>query len=165
MIYSTSHVLYIIVSIYSFNIGKLEATLNVGIYLMSLCNIPNPEILKYRQEQLSDRVHTKEVYHTCNMAEPSRFDKYVAELSHGPASFPSSEESRHIAEDIIRISMGLVAALSKKWRMFKDAKLIRAGSMQDELKIGAPDEYDFMIELPACEKIRKRGKTTAHIFR
>lgn len=73
---------------------------------------------------------------------------FLMELSDSEAAFCSSEEAEEIRHDVESIISHICNNL-KTYRMFHNCALLKTGSTYEGLKIGKPDEFDFMIVLPA----------------
>lgn len=73
---------------------------------------------------------------------------FLMELSDSEATFCSSKEAEDIAHDVESIISHICNNL-KTYRMFHNCTLLKTGSTYEGLKIGKPDEFDFMIVLPA----------------
>lgn len=82
----------------------------------------------------------------------SRFNirKFNAYLSrYETALAPQENDKVHlIRREMEKAANDLIKHLSK-YTMFDGASLIKSGSTYEGFKIGEPDEFDFMIELPA----------------
>lgn len=64
----------------------------------------------------------------------------------------SNQEARKIQEDVEKIANGVVSNLSRKFKLFEGSSLLKTGSTYEGVKIGNPDEFDYMIEVPALSK-------------
>ena len=73
---------------------------------------------------------------------------FLMELSDSEATFCSSKEAENIRNDVESIISHICNNL-KTYRMFHNCTLLKTGSTYEGLKIGKPDEFDFMIVLPA----------------
>lgn len=72
----------------------------------------------------------------------------LKELSDSEAAFFSLEEAEEIRHDVESM-MALVCDNLKTYRMFRNCTILKTGSTYEGVKIGKPDEFDFMIVLPA----------------
>ncbi|EDO37241.1 predicted protein [Nematostella vectensis] len=79
-------------------------------------------------------------------------EDFLEEILQKGAKFPNSEEDRLIRNNIEAMMEGLCNSLDQSFKMFRDCRLLKTGSTYEMLKIGMPDEFDFMIELPALGK-------------
>ena len=73
---------------------------------------------------------------------------FLIELSESEASLCKSLEAEKIKHDVEKIVSHVCNNL-KAYRMFRDCTLLKTGSTYERVKIGKPDEFDFMIVLPA----------------
>ena len=73
---------------------------------------------------------------------------FLTELSDSEASSCSSEEAEEIRHDVETMIWHVCDNL-KSYRMFRNCTLLKTGSTYEGVKIGKPDEFDFMIVLPA----------------
>ena len=73
---------------------------------------------------------------------------FLTELSNSEASLCSSEEAEEIRHDVETMIWHVCNNL-KSYRMFHNCTLLKTGSTYEGVKIGKPDEFDFMIVLPA----------------
>lgn len=73
---------------------------------------------------------------------------FLIELSDSEANFCGSKEAEDITHDVESIISHICNNL-KTYRMFHNCTLLKTGSTYEGLKIGKPDEFDFMIVLPA----------------
>ena len=73
---------------------------------------------------------------------------FLMELGDSEATFCSSKEAEDIRYDVESIVSHICNNL-KTYRMFHDCTLLKTGSTYEGLKIGKPDEFDYMIVLPA----------------
>lgn len=73
---------------------------------------------------------------------------FLIELSESEASLCKSLEAEKIKHDVEKIVSHVCNNL-KAYKMFRDCTLLKTGSTYEGVKIGKPDEFDFMIVLPA----------------
>ena len=73
---------------------------------------------------------------------------FLLELSESEASLCKSLEAEKIKDDVEKMISHVCNNL-KAYRMFRDCTLLKTGSTYEGVKIGKPDEFDFMIVLPA----------------
>lgn len=73
---------------------------------------------------------------------------FLTELSNSEASLCSSEEAEEIRHGVETMIWHVCDNL-KSFRMFRNCTLLKTGSTYEGVKIGKPDEFDFMIVLPA----------------
>ena len=73
---------------------------------------------------------------------------FLMELGDSEATFCSSKEAEDIRHDVESIVSHICNNL-KTYRMFHNCTLLKTGSTYEGLKIGKPDEFDYMIVLPA----------------
>lgn len=90
---------------------------------------------------MKDQKNTQE--HTLD-----ELEVFLMELSESEASLCKSLEAEKIKHDVEKI-VSRVCNNLKAYRMFRDCTLLKTGSTYEGVKIGKPDEFDFMIVLPA----------------
>ena len=90
---------------------------------------------------MKDQKNTQE--HTLD-----ELEVFLMELSESEASLCKSLEAEEIKHDVEKI-VSRVCNNLKAYRMFRDCTLLKTGSTYEGVKIGKPDEFDFMIVLPA----------------
>ena len=78
--------------------------------------------------------------------------EYITENEKKCSPPKSNQEARKIQEDVEKIANGVVSNLSRKFKLFKGSSLLKTGSTYEGVKIGNPDEFDYMIEVPALSK-------------
>ncbi|XP_078383896.1 uncharacterized protein LOC144666354 [Oculina patagonica] len=83
---------------------------------------------------------------------PNQLDLFLTELAETKAMFPDDENAHVIREELHQIVQGTVLDLSGKYRLFHDAVLQQGGSMEEGTKIGQPDEFDYVLVLPALQE-------------
>ena len=80
--------------------------------------------------------------------------EFVQKLKINVAEVYSQERSK-IKENVEEMMDKVFKILEQKYKIFKGYKLLKMGSTYEGTKLGKPDEFDFMIELPALCKILK----------
>jgi len=87
-----------------------------------------------------------------NIGSPSQLDFFLTELAETKAKFPDDKNADIIREELHQIVEDTVLDLSGKYRMFDNAVIQQGGSMVEGTKIGQPDEFDYVIVLPALQE-------------
>lgn len=87
-----------------------------------------------------------------NVGCPNQLDLFLTELAETKAEFPDDENAHVISEELHQIVRGTVLDLSGKYRLFHDAVVQQGGSMEEGTKIGQPDEFDYVLVLPALQQ-------------
>lgn len=87
-----------------------------------------------------------------NTGYPNRLDLFLTELAETKAKFPDDENAHVIREELHRIVQDTVLHLSGKYRVFHNAVIQQGGSMMEGTKIGPPDEFDYVVVLPALQE-------------
>lgn len=80
-----------------------------------------------------------------------QLDLTLQKLAETRARFPDDKNAKVIQDELNHILMESISDLSDKYRLFKGAKIQEGGSMTDGTKIGSPDEFDYLIEVPALQ--------------
>ena len=83
---------------------------------------------------------------------PNQLDLLLMELAETKAKFPDDENTHVIRQELYQIVQGTVQDLSDKYRLFHNAVLQQGGSMVEGTKIGLPDEFDYVLVLPALQE-------------
>jgi len=83
---------------------------------------------------------------------PNRLDLFLTELAETKAKFPDDENARTIREELHQIVQDTVLDLSGKYRVFHNSVIQQGGSMVEGTKIGQPDEFDYVVVLPALQE-------------
>ena len=87
-----------------------------------------------------------------NTGHPNRLDLFLTELAETKAKFPDDENAHIIREELNRIVLDTVVDLSGKYRVFYNAVIQQGGSIVEGTKIGQPDEFDYVVVLPALQE-------------
>lgn len=87
-----------------------------------------------------------------NTGSPNRLDLFLTELAETKAKFPDDENARTIREELHQIVQDTVLDLSGKYRVFHNSVIQQGGSMVEGTKIGQPDEFDYVVVLPALQE-------------
>ena len=95
-----------------------------------------------------------------NVGFPNQLDLFLTELAETKAKFPDNENVHIIREELHQIVEDTVLDLSGKYRIFHNAVIQQGGSMVEGTKIGQPDEFDYVILLPALQEqlVTPRGE-------
>lgn len=83
---------------------------------------------------------------------PNQLDLFLTELAETKAKFPDDENTHIIREELHQIVQDTVLDLSGKYRLFHNAIIQQGGSMVEGTKIGQPDEFDYVVLLPALQE-------------
>ena len=83
---------------------------------------------------------------------PDQLDLFLAELCETKAKFPDDKNAHIIREELHQIVQDTVQDLSGKYRVFHNAVIQQGGSMVEGTKIGQPDEFDYVVVLPALQQ-------------
>ena len=75
-------------------------------------------------------------------------DTYLNGLCSSGASFPDSQEAERIKCDVEKMAQSVHKQLADSFTLFSGSSLIKSGSTYEGLKVGEPDEFDFMFYLP-----------------
>ena len=70
---------------------------------------------------------------------------------------PTDEFVDTMSKDVHKIVQSVIEKLSAEFPIFK-GRLLRMGSSHNGLKVGAPDEYDFCLELDLDSLLRGEGR-------
>ena len=70
---------------------------------------------------------------------------------------PTDEFVDTVSKDVHKIVEGVIEKVSAEFPIFK-GRLLRMGGSHNVLKVGAPDEYDFCLELDLDSLLRGAGK-------
>jgi hypothetical protein len=81
-------------------------------------------------------------------------DEFVKKLKSKVVQVHSIER-KHIMSNVEEMVNMLLKLWEQKYEMFNGCELLKMGSTYEGTKIGKPDEFDFMIELPALCKVLK----------
>ena len=76
------------------------------------------------------------------------FIDYLFEENKKSSSKEKCPEYNRIVSDVRKMVEITYDLLGKKYKVFQDYSIIEMGSVSEGTKIGRPDEFDFMIELP-----------------
>lgn len=76
----------------------------------------------------------------------------LQKLAETKARFPEDKKAKVIRDELDHILKESISDLSDKYRLFQGAKIQEGGSMTDGTKIGNPDEFDYLIEVPALQE-------------
>ena len=102
---------------------------------------PDPEPMSNQTRKQSSRLESE--------TQPEdELEVFLKELSDSEAAFFSFEEAEVIRHDVESM-IALVCNNLKTYRMFRNCTILKTGSTYEGVKIGKPDEFDFMIVLPA----------------
>ncbi|XP_031563819.1 uncharacterized protein LOC116299320 [Actinia tenebrosa] len=82
----------------------------------------------------------------------NQLDLALQKLAETRAGFPEDKTAKVIRDELDQILQESVSDLSTKYRLFQGAKIQEGGSMTDGTKIGAPDEFDYLIEVPSLQE-------------
>lgn len=82
----------------------------------------------------------------------NQLDLFLKELAETKSKFPDDENDLIIRDELHHIIEEAVLDLSHKHRLFHSASVQQGGSMVDGTKIGKPDEFDYVIVLPALQE-------------
>ena len=76
--------------------------------------------------------------------------QYLLQVAQGEAAFPFTEggEGDAVRNMMENAAYNFCEYLRKNFRLFQDCHLLKTGSTYEGVKIGKPDEFDFMIEVP-----------------
>ena len=76
--------------------------------------------------------------------------QYLLQAAQGEATFPFTEgdEGDAVRNMMENAANSFCEYLRKNFRLFQDCHLLKTGSTYEGVKIGKPDEFDFMIEVP-----------------
>lgn len=76
--------------------------------------------------------------------------QYLLQVAQGEATFPFTEggEGDAVRNMMENAANNFCEYLRKNFRLFQDCHLLKTGSTYEGVKIGKPDEFDFMIEVP-----------------
>jgi len=73
----------------------------------------------------------------------------IKSVTNGDACYPINDEGKLVMAFVEKVVNDLHTFLDEQFRMFKGCKILKTGSVYEKTKIGKPDEFDFMIEVPA----------------
>ena len=93
--------------------------------------------------------------------ETDQLDLFLMELAETKAKFPDDTNARNICDELDQIVQRTVMDLSDKYQLFYNAVIQQGGSMAEGTKIGEPDEFDYVLVLPALQEqlvTTKEGK-------
>lgn len=82
----------------------------------------------------------------------NQLDLFLKELAERKAKFPDDKNTCIVQDELHHIIQETVLDLSGKYRLFHNACIQQGGSMADGTKIGQPDEFDYVIVLPALQE-------------
>ena len=112
----------------------------------------DPHLVK---KQLPDVVSRRAVHEAIPKDENEKrscspLRQYLLEIAQGEAAFPFTEggEGDAVRNMMENAAYNFCEYLRKNFRMFQDCHLLKTGSTYEGVKIGKPDEFDFMIEVP-----------------
>lgn len=74
---------------------------------------------------------------------------YLLQIAEEKAAYPITGEGEAIRNMIENASEDFCEYLRKNFLLFHNCKLLKAGSSYEGVKIGKPDEFDFMFEVPS----------------
>ncbi|CAF1655769.1 unnamed protein product, partial [Didymodactylos carnosus] len=78
----------------------------------------------------------------------SPLSEYILRLNTSDSQYPCTDEFQNVRHDINQMCETVVEQLKEKYKLFADCRLLKGGSVHEQLKIGQLDEFDFMIEMP-----------------
>ncbi|XP_078365842.1 uncharacterized protein LOC144650068 [Oculina patagonica] len=74
---------------------------------------------------------------------------YLLQVAEQKASYPITEEGEAIKNMMENAAENFCEYLRANFHLFHKCRLLRTGSTYEGVKIGKPDEFDFMIEVPS----------------
>ena len=74
---------------------------------------------------------------------------YLLQIADEKAPYPNTMEGQAIKSMIENASENFCEYLGKNFLLFRNCQLLKTGSTYEGVKIGKPDEFDFMIEVPS----------------
>ena len=74
---------------------------------------------------------------------------YLLQVAKQKASYPITEEGEAIKNMMENAADNFCEYLRANFRLFHECRLLKTGSTYEGVKIGKPDEFDFMIEVPS----------------
>ena len=81
-----------------------------------------------------------------------KLDLLLKEIAETKANYPDNENAGIVRDELHHIIQEAVYDLSGKYRLFHTASVQEGGSMIDGTKIGEPDEFDYVVVLPALQE-------------
>ena len=96
-------------------------------------------------------------FHGAHALDSTVMIDYMRELDVRGRVDPTDEFVDTVSKDVHRIVESVIEKLSAEFPIFK-GRLLRMGSSHNGLKVGAPDEYDFCLELDLDSLLRGAGK-------
>ena len=93
--------------------------------------------------------------------EADQLDLFLMELAETKAKFSEDTNAQNICDELHQIVQRTVMDLSDKYQLFYNAVIQQGGSMAEGTKIGEPDEFDYVLVLPALQEqlvTTKEGK-------
>jgi len=81
-----------------------------------------------------------------------KLDLLLKEIAETKANYPDNENAGIVRDELHHIIQEAVYDLSGKYRLFHNASVQEGGSMIDGTKIGEPDEFDYVVVLPALQE-------------
>ena len=87
-----------------------------------------------------------------NTGSPNQLDLFLTELAETKTKFLDDENAHIIREELHQIVQNTVLDLSSKYRVFHNALIQQGGSTVEGTKIGQPDEFDYVLVLPALQE-------------
>lgn len=96
-------------------------------------------------------------FHSAHALDSTVMIDYMRELDVRRRVDPTDEFVDTVSKDVHKIVEGVIEKLSAEFPIFK-GRLLRMGSSHNGLKVGAPDEYDFCLELDFDSLLRGAGK-------
>ena len=86
---------------------------------------------------------------TANNQFSSPLRDYLHEVAEKEASYSITEEGESIRNMMETAAENFCEYLRETFLLFHDCRLLKTGSTYEGVKIGQPDEFDFMIEVPS----------------
>lgn len=81
--------------------------------------------------------------------QPCSLLDYLLEVAEQKASYPITEEGEAIKNMMENAAENFCEYLRANFQLFHKCRLLKTGSIYEGVKIGKPDEFDFMIEVPS----------------
>lgn len=74
---------------------------------------------------------------------------YLLEVAQKEAAYPITDEGEAIGNMMENAAENFCEYLGETFLLFHDCRLLKTGSTYEGVKIGQPDEFDYMIEVPS----------------
>ena len=120
--------------------------------LLLYCRV-NVDPSSYNSLTIQDNMAAKSDSENCSESgSTNQLDVFLKEIAETEAKFPDDQNAQIIRSELDDIIQETVLDLSAKYRLFHNATIQKGGSMVDGTKIGQPDEFDYVLVLPALQE-------------